>query len=514
VGANREAYAHYRRAADLVDRLPSAERAALFEELAGVAYLVDRIPEALAAIETATAYQEELGDSAAAGRCALLCSRLHWYAGDRQGAWREAAVAVDRLEPLGESVDLARACSSLSQLAMLGDRPEEALVWGRRAADMAQRTGAPAVHAHALVNLGTLRATRDPSDDALLLEAFAAADECGERHEAVRALINDAWAQLAAARATPARELAERAAAYAREHQVDSLGAYLGVTLAWLRLRAGEWAEAEATPRAELARGASVTQLLARTVLAELAVRRGDADAEALLADAAAQAGSTEEVQRIGPVVETQIQRALLSGTPMPVEAVERAVGLAAAGGFRGWGSRSVAAWAAVAGVPTGRHDDVSPAYAAMTRREWAAAAAAFGEVGWPFERALMLSLLDDRAALVEALEIARELGAGPLAGRVARRMRELGLAVPHGRRESTRANPAGLTDRQLEVLDLLAAGLSNVEIADRLVVSPRTVEHHVAALLDKLQVPSRREAVRRAADLGVIPLAVADGHA
>jgi ATP/maltotriose-dependent transcriptional regulator MalT len=370
---------------------------------------------------------------------------------------------------------------------------------------MAQRIGARAVYAHAQVNLCTLRAKHDPADDDLLLEAFAAADACGERHEAVRALINDAWAQLAAARAGQARELAERAAGYAREHQVDSLGAYLGVTLAWLRLRAGDWAAAEAIPRAELARGASVTQLLARTVLAELAVRRGDPDADALLADAAAQAEQTEEVQRIGPVVQVQIERALLTGEEMPLAAVERAVGLAAAGGFRGWGGRSLAAWAAVAGVPTGWDDDVSPAYAAMMRRDWAAAAAEFGAVGWPFERALFLSLLDDRAALAESLEIARRLGAGPLSGRVARRMRQLGIAVPPGRRESTRANPAGLTDRQLEVLELLAAGLSNAEIADRLVVSPRTVEHHVAALLDKLQVESRRDAVRRAGDLGVI---------
>ena len=65
--------------------------------------------------------------------------------------------------------------------------------------------------------------------------------------------------------------------------------------------------------------------------------------------------------------------------------------------------------------------------------------------------------------------------------------MRELGLSVPRGPRESTRANPAGLTARQLEVLALLAAGLTNAEIADRLVVSPRTAEHHVAAVLAKL---------------------------
>ena len=72
--------------------------------------------------------------------------------------------------------------------------------------------------------------------------------------------------------------------------------------------------------------------------------------------------------------------------------------------------------------------------------------------------------------------------------------MRELGLRVPHGPREATRANPAGLTARQLEVLALLAEGLTNAEIADRLVVSPRTAEHHVAAVLTKLGAATRRE--------------------
>ena len=112
-----------------------------------------------------------------------------------------------------------------------------------------------------------------------------------------------------------------------------------------------------------------------------------------------------------------------------------------------------------------------------------------------------MLSLLDDEESLVEAIEIARGLGAEPLTRRVAGRMRELGLSVPRGPRESTRANSAGLTARQLEVLSLLGEGLTNAEIADRLVVSPRTVEHHVAAVLTKLGA-TRREAARRAAEL------------
>ena len=115
-----------------------------------------------------------------------------------------------------------------------------------------------------------------------------------------------------------------------------------------------------------------------------------------------------------------------------------------------------------------------------------------------------MLSLLDDEEALVEAIEIARGLGAEPLTRRVAGRMRELGLRVPHGPREATRANPAGLTARQLEVLALLADGLTNAEIAERLVVSPRTAEHHVAAVLTKLGATTRRDAARRASELGL----------
>ena len=137
-----------------------------------------------------------------------------------------------------------------------------------------------------------------------------------------------------------------------------------------------------------------------------------------------------------------------------------------------------------------------------MARRDWRGAAEAFGAVGWSYDRALMLSLLDDEVALSESIELARSLGAEPLTRRVAERMRELGLRVPAGPRETTRANPAGLTARQLEVLALLAEGLTNAEIAERLVVSQRTAEHHVAAVLTKLGATTRKEAARRASEL------------
>jgi DNA-binding NarL/FixJ family response regulator len=105
----------------------------------------------------------------------------------------------------------------------------------------------------------------------------------------------------------------------------------------------------------------------------------------------------------------------------------------------------------------------------------------------------------------VEALAVFDGLGARPAAARARRRLRELGVAaVPRGPAAATRANPAGLTGRQVEILRLLAAGLTNAEIAARLVVSVRTVDHHVSAVLQKLGVSTRREAAAAVATLGL----------
>jgi DNA-binding CsgD family transcriptional regulator len=113
-------------------------------------------------------------------------------------------------------------------------------------------------------------------------------------------------------------------------------------------------------------------------------------------------------------------------------------------------------------------------------------------------ERWLVERLLGD--PLLGALAVLDRLGAQAAATLARRELRRLG--VSHLPRPRTRTNPAGLTDRQLEVLGLLAEGLTNAEIADRLVVSVRTVDHHVAAILAKLNVTSRREAARAASNL------------
>jgi DNA-binding NarL/FixJ family response regulator len=122
-----------------------------------------------------------------------------------------------------------------------------------------------------------------------------------------------------------------------------------------------------------------------------------------------------------------------------------------------------------------------------------------------PYEAALALSEADDERALRESLDELNRLGARATAAIVARRLRALGVRVPRGPRSTTRENPAGLTQREVDVLALLAEGLRNAQIADRLFLSERTVHHHVSSILRKLGVQSRGQAAAQAKQLGIV---------
>jgi DNA-binding NarL/FixJ family response regulator len=87
----------------------------------------------------------------------------------------------------------------------------------------------------------------------------------------------------------------------------------------------------------------------------------------------------------------------------------------------------------------------------------------------------------------------------------VTRALRERGARdLRHGPRNTTLGNPGGLTTRELEVLALVSEGMRNAQIAERLVVSPKTVDHHVSSILRKLGASTRTQAVAEATRLGV----------
>ncbi len=125
--------------------------------------------------------------------------------------------------------------------------------------------------------------------------------------------------------------------------------------------------------------------------------------------------------------------------------------------------------------------------------------------IGCPYERAIALAH-GDQAAQLEALDVFDTLGATAVAAKLRMALRDQGVSVSRGKGRTTREHGAGLTARQAEVLQLLDVGLSNIEIADRLFVSPRTVEHHVSAVLSKLDSSTREEAVETASQQGLLP--------
>ena len=507
--SHREAYAHYRRAVSFVDRLPPAEKAAVLEELGNAAYLVNAIDEAFEPVERAATIHRDLGDLHAVGRCMRFLSRLHWFAGEGDEARAAALESIAILEPLGESVELARAYSGMAQLEMLSHQISEALEWSQRALALADRFGDDATKAHALVNLTSTRLHFDPDSIDAVIEAHKFASEVGEWYEATRALNNIGYSLMCWARPAQALRFTRQAIAFAGEHEVHNLATYATTMTAWHLARSGEWSAAERIAQAQLAGDVTVLQLLANTVLAELAVRRGDPDAAQRLTDLAGLAVRAGELQRLTPVIELVAEYALTREVPMPTALLGMLLdALHSRAVMIGWGVVRIKAWCTAAGIDIGLDVDGSTTppgpFTAMIEQDWLGAADAFGEIGWPYDRAVMLSLLDDEASLGEALDIARRLDAAPLVNRVTSRMRHLSMRIPRGEREATRVNPAGLTARQLEVLTLVASGRTNAEIADALFVSPRTAEHHVAAVLTKLGVTTRREAARRAAELGL----------
>ncbi len=116
-----------------------------------------------------------------------------------------------------------------------------------------------------------------------------------------------------------------------------------------------------------------------------------------------------------------------------------------------------------------------------------------------------MAALGGDERAARDALAALHTLGATGTARAFARERARLGVPAPRGPRRSTLANAAGLTRREQEVLDRLATGASNGQIAAALHLSERTVAHHVSAVLRKLDAPNRVVAIDRARTRGLL---------
>lgn len=193
-------------------------------------------------------------------------------------------------------------------------------------------------------------------------------------------------------------------------------------------------------------------------------------------------------------------------GKALPL--LERTIDAAVRGGdgSHGWLVGELAYWRWRAGGPNQVPDGAALPFALQMAGGWEAAAERWRTLGCPYEAATALAESGQEAHLRTSLAELERLGARPAVALVGRRLRELGVhGLARGPRPATRANPANLTVRELEVLTLVAEGLRNAEIAQRLFISSKTVDHHVSAILAKLGVRSRQEAATAATRLGIV---------
>jgi DNA-binding CsgD family transcriptional regulator len=508
LGAHLEAAAHYRRALRFADRLPPPTRAHLLESYSHECYVTDQPDEAIDALKGAIDLHHELGDSRREGVALCSLSQILWCPGRTTECERAAQDAVTLLERLPPGRELALAYSVLAQSYMNAEDREGTVVWATRATDLAERLDDTEIAIHSCINTGTVELlNEDPAGLAKLEECIELARQAELDGEAARAAANLIWAATRQRSFAVADRHLESALKYVNERGLDLWRTYLLTFRACSELDRGRWPEAVDTA-AQVLRAqvpSTLPRAVALSVTALVRARRGDGDPWPLLDDALALAEPTGELQRTGPVAAARAEVAWLQGRPdMIGGATEMAFELALRRGAR-WPIGQLAFWRWRAGLLHECPPGAAEPYAAQIRGEWARAAELWTEIGCPYEAALALADADDDATLRQALESLQSLGATPAAAIVARRLRERGASgLPRGPRTATRQNPANLTARELEVLALVAQGLRNADIAERLFLSAKTVDHHVSAILRKLGVRTRREAGVEAVRLGV----------
>jgi DNA-binding CsgD family transcriptional regulator/tetratricopeptide (TPR) repeat protein len=513
LSSNRDATAQYARAVRFADRLPPAERAQLLEEYSWECTATDRYDDAIrAALEMVAIWRKEGNHLREGGALGFLGGCL--VSDGRNAEAEEATLAsIALLETLPPGPELAEAYARCARLRMLARDHDEAIEWARKALQLAEPGGYLRTRIAAYNRLGSsMLLSGDADGDGFLRRALELAREGGFHLEVTSAYANlgSVWGEsFEFPRAE--RYLAE-GIAYAAEHELEGTRSYMLSWQALVQLHLGRWQESEACARQVTARSQAISRIMALLALGRLKARQGDAEAGDLLDAALAVALPTGTLQRLAPVRAARAEAAWLAGD---LERVRREAAAAldlALEKRHPWMAGELLFWLARAGETVEVPDWIAAPFAQQIAGRWTEAAAEWQRRGCPYEAAWALAESGTSDGLRTALAEFERLGARPAAQRTLQRLRVRGVrGIPRGPRPSTRTNVAGLTRREAEIVRLLADGLRNSEIAKRLFLSPKTVDHHVSRTFAKLGVHTRGEARSEAERLGLLQTEVSD---
>jgi DNA-binding CsgD family transcriptional regulator/tetratricopeptide (TPR) repeat protein len=511
--AFREAAAHFATVLRHREMLDTDTVTTMLERHAEQAYLMGDPEAAVRSATEAARRRREAGDAVGVGRNLTTLSRYAWVSGRRAEAERHIEQAVAVLQETPERRQLARAYSHRSQLEMLAFHYNSAIEWGERALALAEELGEQEIIIHALGTLGTMRDMPPESgQQPELLRSLQLARMHHYPDHALRAFCNLTCEAYWRRNYPASLAYIEQGLAYAADYTLTHWEAYLRGWRAMIYLDQGNWlaAESEAEEVCGWASSANLFRLPAFVALARLRVRRGDPDVESPLETARKLSEGLEEVQRSIYIAAIDAERIWLAGDmaiSLRAKAVKRLQEVRAAANEPAARRIADAAtlWLHLLGESVPASPPLWTPYDDLCAGRWRAAAAGWRALGHPYEEAIALSEGDDEAQRA-ALAIFDRLGAVPAANLLRQRMRMSGTGiVPRGPIASTRANAAGLTRRQAQVLHLLCEDLTNAEIAARLCISAKTAEHHVSAIMARLDACTRHEAARAARQRGLL---------
>ncbi|WP_281257720.1 ATP-binding protein [Asanoa hainanensis] len=485
IGSHREAAAHYARALRFGAGLPPETRADLLERQSQECYLTDQTDESITALELAIKVWQEAGDRRAEAAAVSQLTRRLWCAARTEEATRRGDEAVRILEGLPPGRELALAYSNLSQLFLNDERRPETVAWARRAIDLAETLDDNAVIVHALNNIGTIELLNgDRQGLAKLERSRAMSERPGFEEHIGRVFIHVGWA-MTRTRAYDLAPWLDRGIELCDELGLEGWRLYVQAYRARFHLDQGRW-DAAADDAAFVLRSAEsvpLLRILALTTIGTIRARRGDPDQWAPIEEARTLLDGQSELQYRAPVALAHAEALWLAGRNDAVDEATRDVLAQAEDRQAAPLVREVRALRRLAGI-----ERTEP-----TR------------IPGPYDEALALLDTTNEADLRGALDELQKLGARPAVAIATRRLRERGVRkLPRGPRPHTAGNPGQLTRREGEVLTLVRQGDSNAEIAARLFLSERTVHHHVSAILRKLGVSSRTQAVTEASRRGI----------
>jgi DNA-binding CsgD family transcriptional regulator/tetratricopeptide (TPR) repeat protein len=503
---HREAAQQLQRCLRFGRRLDAGQRLDLNERVASALFMTGQLEEADAARSEAIAACRLLGDVIRLGNNLrrLASQRLFSYgvAEALPLAWE----ALELLEPLGETRELALTYCALGHIYQVGQRQEEVARWSQRALELGRRLADAEVMTYALNDLGTAELFEGRVGGREHLErSLELARTNGLSEHIDRAMINLAETSLHNRELSEASEWVRELEDFTAASQIE-LCNLNGISAA-VNFNLGRWGEAERY--AEICVGhqkaSPADKAKSAIVLASIHLRRGQEEADARVSDADAfvSACTHPDFQLRWPLASLHAEAAWLAGDMDPaVDELNLAYDQAVEHRDL-WAIGDLGRWLWKAGQRRELSHVAAAPYALEVAGDWRAAMIEWERRGIPYEAAICRAHSDDAADLRESHSQLLKLGAHASARQIALKLRTLGAAVPRGPRRSTRGNPGGLTAREAEIAELAVIGLTNREIADQLVLTEKTVGHHISAVLGKL-------GARRRGDIASLMPAVA----